>query len=1086
MKQGLFCLTAFVLSLFTVFAQLPDLPDQPIMGARMPAISPDGQRIAFVYRGDIWVANRQGGRAKPITRHVDLDAYPLFSPDGKWISFSSTRNGNWDVFVTPAEGGAVKQLTFHSQPEIAYGWSSDGKSLIYSANYDSHNASLFRLDVASLRFERLMEDYVSLNFANFSPDNNTIVYGRYGFHWSRARYVGTGAMQVWLYDLKAKQRKQLTNNQRQHLWTRYLPDGKSLLTVTIGENTPQSPKMGERMPVFKDNAKRTPNLWVIDSNGRERQISQFVGGSVRFPAVASKTGDVIFEYEGTLYLMEIDSPANNWQARWKEPRKLAFQAAQDDSQSTRRREQLTTGVNEAEPSPDGKTFAFALRGDIWTVSIDRPEGVAGRNLEFARRMTDWVGADGDIWWSKDGKKIYFLSDRDFYNWLYEMDVETMNVKRLWDRKADVSGLQMSPDGKQLGFWVTGSDGGLYTLTLENNAINRVLAEPGTHWYGLGGGGFSWSPDMRWLCVQRRGMGGIWNLWILPSTGGDAVNITRLNASHSQPAWSPDGKYLFFQSDREGNGLYILPLTPEAFRPGDVDFKFEKPKVPQKADPPKEGEEKKEEGQDEKKEEKKEEPAFEVKIDFTDISQRIRRHSTQSPQGDLTIASDGKIFFLSEGDIWRVSYDGKDQSRLTTGGGHGSLRVSADARKLHFSRSGELYTMNLAANNRVDKVSFKADWERDVKEERKAAFTQFWRSYQRGFYDPGFHGRDWESIRQRYEPLLEGADTREEFAVVLQMMVSELEASHSEVSPAGGGASSPNIPHLGFTFDHSHTGPGIKVESVPKRAPGFYEKTRIHPGEYVLKINGQPVRADQNLFQWIANKGDRDFEFLVNSKPTEEGARIVKYRPISSGEWNNLNEENWVERLRDYVDKQSGGQIGYVYISGMGMGNQVRFEREFYEYAQGKKAMIIDVRFNGGGNIADTLIDWLERKPYAYYVPRDREPEVSPRGAIDVPMIVLMNERSMSNGEMFPYDMRVKGLAKLVGWQTPGYVIWTWGLGLVDGTGARMPQQGSFRKDGTNLENNGEKPDVAVWMTPEDWLSGKDPQLDKALEMLKGR
>jgi Periplasmic protease len=349
--------------------------------------------------------------------------------------------------------------------------------------------------------------------------------------------------------------------------------------------------------------------------------------------------------------------------------------------------------------------------------------------------------------------------------------------------------------------------------------------------------------------------------------------------------------------------------------------------------------------------------------------------------------------------------------------------------------------------------------------------------------PASHGRDWVAIRQRYEPLLEGVETREEFALVLQMMVGELEASHSEVSPSPSGVRSPNTPHLGFTIDYSHSGPGLKVAQVPDGAPGSYPETRIRPGEYVLKINGEPVRPAQSLWQLINDKGDRTFEFLVNSKPIEEGARVVKYKPLSGGEWSELQYRNRIERARRLVEERSGGKIGYVHIAGMGGGNQTRFEREFYEYAQDKQAMIIDVRFNGGGNIADTLVDWLERKPYAFYVPRDGLPAVGPPNALDMPMVVLMNERSLSNGEMFPYAMRARKLATLIGWETPGYVIWTWGLGLVDGTGARMPQQGAYRIDGSNMENNGEKPDIAVWLSPEDWLADRDPQLDKALEML---
>jgi C-terminal processing protease CtpA/Prc len=326
---------------------------------------------------------------------------------------------------------------------------------------------------------------------------------------------------------------------------------------------------------------------------------------------------------------------------------------------------------------------------------------------------------------------------------------------------------------------------------------------------------------------------------------------------------------------------------------------------------------------------------------------------------------------------------------------------------------------------------------------------------------------------------------EEFGVVLSMMVGELEASHTEVSPRSSAtARSPSTPHLGFTIDYSHRGPGLKVAAVPEGSPASFPETRIQPGEYVLKINGEPVQPNQKLWQLINDKGDRTFEFLVNSAPVEEGARTVRYKPLSSSEWSELHYQNRVNRLRKLVEERTNGQVGYVHIRAMGGGDRERFEREFYEYAHGKKAMIIDVRFNGGGNIADTLVDWLERKPYAYYVPRDGIPAVGPPNALDMPMVVLMNERSMSNGEMFPYAMRARKLATLIGWETPGYVIWTWGLGLVDGTGARMPQQGAYRIDGSNMENNGEKPDIAVWLSPEDWLADRDPQLDKALEVLE--
>lgn len=1039
-------LAGLVLACLPGMGQLTLPVQEPIAGARMPALSPDGKQLAFVYRGDIWVTSSKGGRATPLTQHIEMDAYPLFSPDGKWIAFSSKRNGNWDIFVIPAEGGAARQLTWHSGHEIAYGWSPDGKRLLFTSKRDSPNYALFSLDVNSLRSEVLCEDFAQMNYANYSPDGTRVVYGRYGFHWTRPRYHGSAAAQIWLLDLaSADHRFALTTNQFQHLWTRFLPDNKHLVTVTVAEETPAISKLDEPIPRIQDSPSRTPNLWVFDLDGKGKQLTSFSNGAVRCPSVAGKSGDIAFEYGPDIWFLKDGK---------SKPQKLKLFVAADEKQTTHRREKLTAGVTEAEPSPNGKTFAFGLRGDIWTVAIDRAKGVAGRSAEYARRLTDWVGDDSDFSWSPDGRKLYFTSDREFTTRVYELDLETLQTKSLWNRNENVTGLRVSPDGKELGFWVAGKEGGLHVLTLENGEIRRIVKVPGPHWNGIGGGDYAWSPDMKWIAYTFRGQSRSWNIWIVSTDGGDPVNVTHLYANHSLPAWSPDGKYLFFQSNRDGDGLYVLPLKKEPSRTADTDIKFEKLTN-----------------------------SVTVQIEFEDISRRIRKLSSQGPNSDLTITSEGLILFVSEGDIWSVSYDGKETKRLSNGGGKFQLRIAKDGKKAFYIHSGELYTMNLESKN-SDKVSFTADWERNVRAERKAAFTQFWRSYQRGFYDDNFHGRDWEGIRRQYEPLLEGVETNEEFASLLQMMVGELEASHSEVTPASGGASSAVTPHLGFTFDYHYSGPGIKVGKVPFGSPAWYADTQIREGEYVLAINGKDVNLNEKLYDAINDKQDREFEFLVSTNASPSDARKVKYKVLTSDEWSDLNYRNRTERLRDYVEHHSDGKIGYLHLSAMGANNQTKFEREAYEYIVGKEAMIIDVRFNTGGNISDTLIDWLERKPHGYMRPRDAEREPSPYRAWEKPIIVLMNEHSFSNAEMFPYAMRARGLAKLVGMTTPGYVIWTDTLRLVDGTGARMPQSGFYRLDGTTQENNGERPDVEVPLTPDDWLADRDPQLDKAIELLR--
>jgi C-terminal processing protease CtpA/Prc len=363
-------------------------------------------------------------------------------------------------------------------------------------------------------------------------------------------------------------------------------------------------------------------------------------------------------------------------------------------------------------------------------------------------------------------------------------------------------------------------------------------------------------------------------------------------------------------------------------------------------------------------------------------------------------------------------------------------------------------------------------------ERRAAFAQFWRGFNSGFYDPNMHGRDWMAIRKRYEPLLSSVGHPSEFAIVLNMMTGELESSHSEVSGQG----TPGGPNV--AIDWSYNGPGLKVQEVPYDAPGSFDKTKISAGEIVLQINGVDVGPNMALYRDVlSGQNGRDMTFLVSPDGTRTAAREVKYRAMSSGAFRSVYYDNLIRARRQYVEEKSGGKLTYVHISGMGGGNLAAFNREFWEFVLGKEGVVIDVRDNGGGNIADSLVDMIERKPHAYYQSRDGVAATAPGRDVTLEIIVMHNETSYSNAEMFPAAMKSRGLATLVGVPTPGYVIWTSGFRLVDGTSARMPNSASYRLDGTPMENMGQAPDVLVDLTREEFLAGKDPQLDKAIEVL---
>ncbi|MFM7320256.1 MAG: DPP IV N-terminal domain-containing protein [Armatimonadota bacterium] len=1022
----------------------------PLTAPRMPALSPDGKRIAFVWRGDIFVASSAGGPALPITSHVESENSPIFSPDGKWIAFASTRHGSSDIFVVPSEGGEVRRITSTSASETPSGWSADGKRVYFSGSRDTPNPSLFSVEISTGRFTKIAEDQQRLGAASASPDGKRLVVTRGGFPWTRPRYHGSGASRLWIIDVASGKRTPLAVDDAQHLWPKWMPGGNEILEATVGEETPNVQWLGRPALRLEDSPHRTPNLWIrpVGAGAKPRQITRFVGSPVRWPSVATISGDIAFEQGTDIWILRKGAT---------EPVRLAFTAPADDKVNSVQRQIVTSAdATEAEISPDGKTFLFGLRNDLWTIPVDKPKG---RNADDARRLTDWVGFDRDFVWSADGKQVWFVSDRDGNDRLHRLDVDSKVVTPIWTAGDDVVAPKLSPDGKWVGFWAKGrpDTAGLYVVSVDGGSPKRVLAVPAAHQ-----GAFSWSPDMKWLAYTRSSPEtGRADVYLTLADGGGAqLNATLLNADHSDPVWSPDGKYLFFGSNRDGDGIYALPLKPEEARIDELEMKLEKPSAP---------------------------PA--VEIDLDDLPGRIRKLVPQGAE-ELTIGPDGRLVFVSGGDLHVAGFDGKGVAKLTNGGGVSHVRIGADGNTAYFRKGGQLWVARgLAPGAPQTMVSFTALWSRDTRAERKAAFNQFWRAYNANFYDANFHGRDWTAIRARYEPFLEGCATREEFATLLNMMVGELEASHAEVSPAPGTVDPPATRNLGLVFDYSWEGPGIRIKEVPRRSPGSFAKTRIAPGEYLMAVDGADAVLDEAFLDRLADRGDRDVVLLVNSKPSKDGARTVSYKSLTGGEWNRIWSANRIDSRRRMTDTLSSGRIGYVHIAGMGMSDQTVFEKEFFARAEGKDAMVIDVRENGGGNIGDRLISWLANKPYGTYLPRGGTPKAGPpdwaaRTFPGKPIVVLMGEGSYSNAEMFPYGMRATGLARLVGKPTPGYVIWTNGLPLVDGTQARMPFGGTYRRDGSPLENLGEKPDFDIDWPVEDWLAGKDPQLVKAIELLR--
>jgi len=1014
-----------------------------LIGARNLALSPDGTRLAFSYQGDIWVAPAGGGRAVPIASHVEMDDNPIWSPDGSQIAFSSNRYGNFDIFVVGADGGKVKRLTYNSGSEIPTDWTPDGKSIVFRSVRDKEFNGIYSVDVDSSKLHELFLDSSTVNGARILPDGK-VLYQRGGFPYVRPRYEGTGNAQPWLFDPATGKRTKLHGSTFQHLWTNYGAKG-TVYTVTVSEKTPSSTPLGQQPVKYTDNAKNTPNVYVM-ANGQISPVTSVVGGSgTRYLTVARKADALAYEHDGEVF---VKSGGKLTQ--------IKLTASLDDKVNNEARMVATSGVTDASLSSKGDFIVFAMANDLWQVGVNKAKGP---NAEDATRLTDWAGLDQEPVLAPDAKSVFFTSDRGGNLNLYQLNLETKEAKQLTTFTGDVTELSLTPSKKKLTFIVAGSGGGIYTVDVATGVIDLVLKTPGGNRLG-DGTDYDWSPDERYLAYTTR----------LPGTGyyywdeGNGINIydtqtktlhdiTGLNARYGGPVFSPDGKYLAFASNSEGDGIYMLPLQPEDARTTELEARYERPKATPK-----------------------------VEINFEDIDNRARRVAAGMPSSLIYDPLTGDLFSLQNGDLVRTSYDGTDTKPFTAGAGLSRVVLGNDDNTWFGIKGGLAHRIIIRGPGAPQQpITFRAEWVRDLRKEHEAAFQQFYRGFNHSFYDGNFHGRDWAKIRDRYYPLLSSVGHRNEMAIILNQMVGELESSHSEVgaAPVPGSTSTAA---LGLSFDYGYAGPGMKVSGVPKRSPASYAKTQIKVGETILKVNGKAAELSEKFISEALNdQVGRDLNLLVRGLDGKD--RTLKYRALSGGEQGGLFERAKLEERKAMVEKLSGGKVSYVYIAGMGDGNFQQFNKEYWKAIQGRKAMIIDVRGNGGGNISDRLVDMLERQQHSWLKLRDEDVQPAPGQSFGVPLVVMCDETSFSNAEMFPEAMKTRKLAKIIGNTTPGYVIWTGGFPLVDGTNARMPGTGQYRLNGQPMENFGTVPDYIVPITVEDVFAGKDPQIEKAVDVL---
>lgn len=1046
---------------------------------RFPAPSPNGTQIAFSWQGDLWLAPLSGGVAQRLTVHPAYDFAPIWSPDGKKIAFTSDRHGNDDVFVLHLDTGTVRRLTYYSGRDRALGWMPDSRAVLIESRRESEPyGSDFALYVAPLdggtpyRFHK-----ASGTPAALSPDGTRLAFVRRNSVWWRKGYRGSAQGDLWLWERATSRYTRLTDTDTPDTFPMWSADGRTLYFVSERDGT--------------------ANLYAMDINTRHtRQITRFKDDGVRFPQISANGAVITFEQGMDIY--RLDTATGTLQT-------IPLQVpAQDARAAEQVRRTFSANVDDYAIASDGKEFVFVVRGELFTARF--PDGGPSRNL------TETVEPEEDPQLTPDGRTLYFTAERDGKTQIFRLTsgdpdeprlrrARTHTIEALTHAPQGASKPRLSPDGKLLAY--QRGQGELVVRHLETQQ-ERTLTDS----WNLGT--IVWSPDSRWIAFDRYDENYNADVFVVrvppfetpqPDTAptpegtgtGDARdsgdtptvhNISRHPRNDFAPSWSADGRALVFLSERETDTLNICHVwlrledfeRTRADREEEEDDKYDAPK---KAD------------------EKKPAEPVRVSIDLEDIHLRVRL-VTRYPAGvqEAVAAPEGEqIAFRSayqgQPDLYLIKWDGSEERRLTTGGlSPQNIRWSKDGKTLYYLSRGRLQRI-AASGGSPQTTRTDAEITIHIPREREYLYDAAWRALNEAFYDPNFHGVDWAAMREKYRPYLPYAQSDRDFTAVVLMMLGELRASHLSFSLARSESTDApsNTGMLGVIFSDSRVGDGLLIERVLPNTPAARREVNLQAGERILAVDGKPLTRTTNLYQLLDNTVGKRITLTVRG--TDGSERTVSLRPSAIAEFNNAVYRDWVERNQRYVAERTGGRVGYVHIQAMGEASLRAFERDLYAVAYGKEALIIDVRFNGGGRTADYLLTMLHPVRHAYTIGRNGAPGY-PQDRLPVigwhqPIAVLCNERSFSNAEIFSHAIKTLKRGPLIGMPTAGGVISTGQRRLMDGSTVATPLRGWYTLDkGINQEGNGAVPDYLVPFTPDDEAAGRDPQLDKALEVLRRR
>ena len=1046
-------------------------------------------RVVFSYLGDIWTADENGQNVQRLTVNRARDVYGRFSPDGKWIAFSSERNGNLDVYLIPAGGGNAKQLTTHSADDVVLGWSSDSRSVLFSANRGED----FMPQLYLVSTEGGMPWKAGTDMgvqASYSPDGKRLAYNQKSQVYWRKFYRGSYQSDIMIMDVAAKKFTQVTDFDGLDSWPMWGHDGNIYFV---------SDRDGNGLT----------NIWrVAESGGKADKVTTFKTGDVRWPAISADGKVIVFEHDFGIWKLDVAS---------KRATPITLNIDAETQENLSDVQSFNSEADDYDLAPSSRRIAFSIHGEIFTAPVEEGD---------LKQVTDGPARDRNVSYSPDGKMLAYISDKSGREELYVVPVDNSAPPlQVTDIDALKFGYNWSPDSKEIAF--AASDNNLRKLTVASKQVITL----DTSRYG-GFGTPVWSPDGKWIAYSKSDVSRTSDVYMVAASGQEKEphKVTFDSNNDANPTFGPDGRKLFFQR-LEGTGgntpsvqIYSVWLERQEKDPDDAE---EREAEPPQAPPAAEGGEGAVPAARPRPQANR--PPREIKMDWDGLKRRTRQITRMPfPILNYTLTPDSRtiVFVTTEPAgtasvpvVYSIQEDGRRLARITAGqpptegadgpgggggfggGGVSDLHISRDGRTLFFRERDNIYSVPLAAGPGAGaataaapgregaarrRLNFTARVRIDRPAEWAEMFDDGWRTMKYRFYDPKMHGMDWDAARAKYRPLVDFVGDRQELLNIINEMIGELNASHTGAAPpprgpAGGGVATS---HLGMELEPDNAAGRYRVAYIYEDGPADKDWVKVKVGDYLLAIEGKPVKAGDEYWQFLNTRLNRKVNVTFNSKPAEDGAWHTRIEAISGGAYNQLRYERWVKERRQKVDELSGGRIGYLHIQAMNQPSLRRFEKELREY-RNKEAMVIDQRWNGGGNIEQELLAILVQRQYQIWQPRGTEATGRPFAGFFGPKIVLQNWRSASNAEMFPAGFRALGLGKVVGTPTMGAVIGTGSCSLIDGSTVRTPGVGVFLADQkhTNMENYGVQPDMLVDNKPEDVLAGRDRQLEAAVEEL---